>query len=265
MAILKKGSTGNEVFKLQEALIQLGYNEVISDGVFGPKTELAVKDYQMTKGLPVDGVVGPSTYSEICSELVPGMFLSEDDYKSAAKELDVEVAVIKAFSKVESGGRSAFLSIGKPVILFEGHVFWKQLMKNGFDPNKYTNGNSDILFPKMNSNSYKGGEAEYSRLNRAIKIDESSAYESISSGKFQILGNNAKSLGYSSAKEMYDEFCKSEYNQLIGFIRFIKNNSVLHKALKDKNWSKAAECYNGANYKVYSYDIKLANAYRQYK
>lgn len=265
MAILRKGDKGNEVFKLQEGLIKLGYSDIISDGIFGPKTENAVIDYQRTRGLAVDGVVGQNTYEEICSELIPGMHLTEDDYINAAKELDVEVAVIKAFSKVESGGRSAFLSPNKPVILFEGHVFWRQLNENGLDPNNFIKGNSDILFPKMNSKSYKGGTAEYDRLNRAINIDEKSAYESISSGKFQILGNNAESLGYKSAKEMYMEFSESEYNQLLGFIKFIKADSVLHKALRDKNWSKAAERYNGKNYKTYNYDIKLANAYRQYK
>ena len=265
MAVLRKGNKGNEVFKLQEGLIRLGYSDIISDGIFGTKTENAVKDYQRSNGLVVDGIVGQATYEEICQDLVPGMHLTEEDYSKAAKELDIEVAVIKAFSKVESGGRSAFLSPGKPVILFEGHVFWRQLEKNGLDPNKFTKGNSDILFPKVNSKSYKGGAAEYDRLNRAISIHEKSAYESMSSGKFQILGNNAESLGYKSAKDMYLEFCKGEYNQLIGFVRFIKVNPTLHKALKNKNWAKAAECYNGKNYKVYNYDIKLANAYRQYK
>ena len=46
--ILKIGSTGEEVIKLQDALKQLGFNCGTSDGRFGPKTERALKEFQST-------------------------------------------------------------------------------------------------------------------------------------------------------------------------------------------------------------------------
>ena len=42
---------------------ELGPDDV--DGVFGPRTEQAVKDFQQSNGLVVDGIVGPVTWSHI--------------------------------------------------------------------------------------------------------------------------------------------------------------------------------------------------------
>jgi len=57
--LLKKGSTGEDVKKLQE---KLGLS---ADGVFGTGTELAVKGWQSTHGLTADGIVGDGTWSKM--------------------------------------------------------------------------------------------------------------------------------------------------------------------------------------------------------
>jgi putative chitinase len=57
--LLKKGSTGEDVKKLQQKL-GLG-----ADGVFGNGTELAVKGWQTSNGLTPDGIVGESTWSKM--------------------------------------------------------------------------------------------------------------------------------------------------------------------------------------------------------
>lgn len=51
---------GNEVRALQAALRQKGIR-VGTDGVFGPDTDRAVKEYQQSQGLAADGIVGPAT------------------------------------------------------------------------------------------------------------------------------------------------------------------------------------------------------------
>lgn len=53
-----KGSTGEEVTKIQNRLIELGYLDGIADGIFGETTEEAYKLFQMTAGLTVDGIAG---------------------------------------------------------------------------------------------------------------------------------------------------------------------------------------------------------------
>ena len=57
--VLKLGSRGNEVKLLQEKL------NLKVDGIFGPLTEEAVKDFQRSNGLEVDGIVGANTLSKL--------------------------------------------------------------------------------------------------------------------------------------------------------------------------------------------------------
>jgi len=52
---------GDDVKELQTALKRTGYDPGPIDGIFGPKTEKAVKAFQRVKGLVVDGIVGPKT------------------------------------------------------------------------------------------------------------------------------------------------------------------------------------------------------------
>jgi len=61
-AQLQFGDSGNNVKKLQNALIELGYMEKGSaDGQYGYKTYNAVKAFQKANGLSSDGVAGPKT------------------------------------------------------------------------------------------------------------------------------------------------------------------------------------------------------------
>lgn len=59
MTTLKKGSRGNEVKILQQAL------NLYPDGIFGPLTEEAVKEFQKTNGLTADGIVGTKTWARL--------------------------------------------------------------------------------------------------------------------------------------------------------------------------------------------------------
>ena len=62
---IKKGSTGNPVRRAQKRLTLGGYDTGGVDGIFGAKTETAVKRFQKDRGLTQDGIVGPNTWNEI--------------------------------------------------------------------------------------------------------------------------------------------------------------------------------------------------------
>lgn len=61
---VKYGSRGEDVIRLQMALNSAGY-DLDEDGIFGTKTQQAVRDYQASKGLTVDGIVGANTWGAL--------------------------------------------------------------------------------------------------------------------------------------------------------------------------------------------------------
>jgi len=63
--ILGRGARGPEVKEMQTRLARLGYVVGPLDGIFGPKTERAVRLFQQEHGLKVDGIAGTQTIKEL--------------------------------------------------------------------------------------------------------------------------------------------------------------------------------------------------------
>ena len=68
MATLRRGAEGDEVTDLQTSLQALSVDCDI-DGIFGAKTEAAVKHFQLAYGLTADGVAGPKTLALLQDEV----------------------------------------------------------------------------------------------------------------------------------------------------------------------------------------------------
>ncbi len=65
---LRRGSRGDDVRRLQQALTDLAFDPGPVDGVFGRRTESAVRLFQRSRGLIADGVCGPQTWGAIRAE-----------------------------------------------------------------------------------------------------------------------------------------------------------------------------------------------------
>ena len=63
--MLRTGSRGDAVRKLQELLNAKGYTCGSVDGIFGSKTYAAVLAFQKANGLGADGIVGPLTWAKL--------------------------------------------------------------------------------------------------------------------------------------------------------------------------------------------------------
>lgn len=68
--LIKRGMTGSVVKKCQKELIKEGFpvGPYKDDGIFGVRTEAAVRNYQVHKKLSVDGVIGPKTWGALFKE-----------------------------------------------------------------------------------------------------------------------------------------------------------------------------------------------------
>lgn len=68
---LKVGSKGDDVKKLQNRLIELGYLSGSADGTYGSATEAAVKAFQKQCGLTADGIAGQGTQKKLYASDAP--------------------------------------------------------------------------------------------------------------------------------------------------------------------------------------------------
>ncbi|ECC1662663.1 N-acetylmuramidase family protein, partial [Salmonella enterica subsp. salamae] len=188
-----------------------------------------------------------------------GETIDDADFENAAKELECEVAAIKAVAKTETGGSGSYFKFEQeddyvPAILFERHHF-----------HKYTNGKYDSQSDISNRNSggYGVRTDQYPKLLRAYALDKNAALKSASWGKFQILASNYQSAGYSSPEEFVMSISESEKNHLAVFVNFINSDPVLLRAIRNKDWLSFALRYNGPRQD--GYDERMRVNYEGYK
>lgn len=67
---LRRGSLSNYVLIAQDDLNTLGYTTGGLDGIFGSQTDNAVRRYQSSRGLTVDGIVGCNTWRSLQENVV---------------------------------------------------------------------------------------------------------------------------------------------------------------------------------------------------
>jgi len=269
MSVFTESYSKEQIKNVQRALNEICYVDgknfvpLKPDGVFGALSVAMLKKAQEYKGYPVTGVYdGP--IQEYCADLIDRKYISDAQLRELAAKYEIEYAMLKAFTLVESK-ESGFLPSGRCVILFERHKFYQALKAklSKDELNYYATTYPDIV--NISSGGYLGLEREWDRLNRAKTIDPRAALESASWGLGQVMGFNAKLIGYSAVFQMVDEFTISEKNQVEGMLKFCRATPVLFKALKDKDFPKIARYYNGPNYAINKYDVKLSEAYSRFE
>lgn len=181
-----------------------------------------------------------------------GAKLTDDDIQRAANTLGCTMPAVKAVIAVEAGG-AGFLPDGRPKILFERHTF-----------SRLTQHKHDATHPGISNTKpggYGGLAREYPRLYEAAQIDGEAAVQSCSWGIAQVMGFNWKACGEKSLYGFLLANHHSEGAQLGLMIGFIKSNGLADE-LARKDWAGFAKGYNGSNYTINKYDVKLAAAYK---
>lgn len=163
---------------------------------------------------------------------------------------------VHAVLDVEAAG-SGFDSAGRPKMLYEPHLFYRNLSGGKRDQAVA----AGLAYAAWKPGGYP--KDSYPRLTRAMEIDETAALKSCSWGLGQILGSNHVAAGYATPQLMVERFCESEAEQLSAMIRFIKANK-LDDDLRRHDWAGFARGYNGPQYAVHNYHGKLAAAYAKW-
>ena len=121
--ILGFGSIGDDVKTLQTALEKLGYSvgECKIDGIIGPDTTKAIKEFQEAAGLAVDGIAGPDTLEalkkagtniEEVSEKTKDASVSYDELVDNITKKGGRELFLEGFGNVVKGLVGVFKSIG---------------------------------------------------------------------------------------------------------------------------------------------------------
>lgn len=183
--------------------------------------------------------------------------ITDEQYQQAAALIGCTPAAIKAVKEVEAPA-GGFLPNGDIRILFEPHVFWKELKAIGIEPVE-----SGICYPEWGELPYGKESLQMERLARAMEINSTAALKSASWGLFQIMGNNFRKAGYLCVEDMVEDYKKGESQQLASFVNYLKSTAIA-RHLVNKNWEGFALAYNGTGYKKNNYDRRLAGAFLKY-
>ena len=179
--------------------------------------------------------------------------LSVDGLAAIARTLHVFAPEIWTVLAVETSG-CGFLPDRRPEILYERHVFHR-LTQGKFD-------DGDISSPLPGGYGPRGGH-QYDRLAKAIVRDRSAALQSTSWGVAQIMGENFALAGFSNVEEMITSVTASEDQQLAAMGTFLIN-SRLNVPLEAHDWTSFARGYNGPDYAINRYDIRLNGEFQKY-
>jgi hypothetical protein len=205
--------------------------------------------------------------------------LKYPDFRGPAKSIDdidlprIGYAIgvgedeLHAFIETETTGKG-YDSKGRPRILFEPHIFYKNLS------------GSQLTAAIRAGLAYKNwGEQKYPtdsypRLLAAMKINESAALMSASWGMGQVMGSNWHDLGYDSVQAMINAACEDEENHVAQMVGFIKANHIdddLRLLAALKRPTTPADCiaivrvYNGSGYAKNNYHVKFAAAHNKWR
>lgn len=94
MRTLKRGSQGDDVCALQDMLNGLGYDCGLADGIYGARTEAAVRSYQQARGMTADGIAGTQTQMALAADAAKPAPVQQGELPEDDDELDTPINIV---------------------------------------------------------------------------------------------------------------------------------------------------------------------------
>lgn len=165
---------------------------------------------------------------------------SEADYIRISRDLGVDTASLTAAIQVESGRLGGFSPDGRPIVLFEPHLFSR------YTQHRYDRDHPTISFERARQRPYPPTpEGRWAQLAEAYALDPDAALRATSFGSMQILGDRYRECGFETVGEFVRALSESQAAQLeatlLGYVR----SQGFVEALQRHDWTAFAARYNG--------------------
>lgn len=183
--------------------------------------------------------------------------LSDVDLPRIGDLIGVGEDEIHAVLDVEATG-SGFDSKSRPKMLFEPHIFYRELGPGSLRDRAVKEG---LAYKSWRSGEYP--RDSYPRLTQAMRISPEAALRACSWGIGQIMGFNHSLCGFATVHDMVRSFMESEGNQLTAMVRFIIS-AGLDDELRRHDWRGFARGYNGPSYASHDYHGRLERAFAKW-
>jgi len=220
---------------------------------------VGLDDHKEVKELFMSRFAGDAARVETPFYVGTGTQITEAELVAEAARHNIPAYLALAATYIESKDLEGSWSSGALVALFEDHVAYRntsgEVRQRLVNERLAARGWRDLSYPK----------SPYPAIDRVVEIAGAEvAALSTSWGMYQILGENYRLLGFSTAVEMVDYFKQSEANQFSAWVRLIDEFGVKDDLLRE-DWAGYARRYNGPKFAAHNYHGKLAGLAAKFK
>lgn len=240
---LSRGSKGESVRKMQQSLINAGYDVGSSgaDGNYGPATESAVRRYQKDNGLSVDGIAGNNTLGKLYGTNSTSSKTTSSGTKATAKSTvpTYNPASDKAYQSANAALDAAKKNMPKYAGTYDGQLkeLYDQIVNR--DPFSYDI-NKDMLYQQYAN--------EYARNGKLAMMDTMGQAAALTGGYGSSYGQQVGQQTYNAYLQQLGDIVPDLYDKAYAHYQDEGDQLMQQYAmmgdLADDEYAKFLDSYN---------------------
>lgn len=240
---LSRGSKGESVRKMQQSLINAGYDVGSSgaDGNYGPATESAVRRYQKNNGLSVDGIAGNNTLGKLYGTNSTSSKTTSSGTKATAKSTvpTYNPASDKAYQSANAALDAAKKNMPKYAGTYDGQLkeLYDQIVNR--DPFSYDI-NKDMLYQQYAN--------EYARNGKLAMMDTMGQAAALTGGYGSSYGQQVGQQTYNAYLQQLGDIVPDLYDKAYAHYQDEGDQLMQQYAmmgdLADDEYAKFLDSYN---------------------